>query len=396
MSAPPLLVLLLLLCASVQVHAQQAVILGKDLEPQSATFLGLSDEGIRVADRLGEVKTLGDDQLLRVSLIQSSHSAASEDTATARLVDGQFLVGQFLGPGDDGESLRMSSPALGKEVELPLDDLISITLPGGQAMAPNLEDDTLQLGTGETLVGFIEAVDVDAIAFVVGDADDPIDIPFDRIRGFTIANKPKPIKLKPEDRMVRVALWDGSVLVLKSAETPEDAAFPLRLTGVSVLPLPVPVVTLPISEVASLELISASRRLERLTAFGFDVVKGGKVFGVEMPPKLTLQGSLQLHAPVTLGFELPEGASRLVFRAALTLGDEISPSRRALAGCELVVYDGEQTVGRFKLEPDTAAQRINLPLTSGELRIELDPGVNGPVLDRVVLSDAEVLIESTR
>ncbi|MEM6504839.1 MAG: hypothetical protein AAF711_05185, partial [Planctomycetota bacterium] len=98
------------------------------------------------------------------------------------------------------------------------------------------------------------------------------------------------------------------------------------------------------------------------------------------------------HAPVTLGYALPERASRLVFSVAMDVDDTISESRRAMAGCELIVYDGDRVLAKHALTPDGPAKRINVPLRSDELRIELAPGVNGPVLDRVLITRAEVLV----
>lgn len=386
-------VALMLLCA-LNTQAQQVMLLGKDLQSQPTAFMGLSDEGISTADRTGKTSVRNTDEIVRVSFTQLAQAAMNEDAAIATLVDGQVLVGPLLGPGKDGESIRMALPVIGKAIDLALDDLVSITLPGGQAMQPNQEDDTIMLATGETLVGFVETIGADTIGFVVGDADDPIEIPFERVRGLTIANKPKPIEFGEDDRLIRVVLWDGSVWLLKSAKTMGASMSSMQLTGVSTLPLDDATVTLAIRDVARIEPFSASHRLERLSAFAFEVVEGGAVFGVEMPPRLTPDNTLQIHAPITLRFDLPDDTARLSFQASIALPDDIAPSRRALAGCELVVYDGQQAIQRVKLEPDTPPQRINLPLTSGDLRLELDPGVNGPVLDRVLLSDAELLVDT--
>ena len=375
--------------------AQGAVVVGPDLNPQRLTFLGLSAEGIRVVDRLGKMKTLPADRVLRLSFNHTVKMPAPKDAVVLKLVDGQALVGQWVGPGDDGESIRLSLSALKKEVDIPLDDVVSAALNNDASLAPDQEDDTLLLASGETLTGFLEAVKMDTIDFVVGDADDPIAIPLDRVHGFTIANKPKPIKQKAEDRFIRVALQDGSSYLLKSAETANaENLGHLRLTGVSILPIPVPVVSLAMQRVTRIEPLSSGQVLQPLTDFDDEVLEGGEVFGVPKPPEQTGDGSLKLHAPVKLGFDLPSGASRVAFTVEMDLGPDISATHRAMAGCELIVYEGEKLLGRATLSPDTAAQRINLPLTSSALRIALKPGVNGPVLDRVLLTDAQVVVQS--
>jgi len=57
-----------------------------------------------------------------------------------------------------------------------------------------------------------------------------------------------------------------------------------------------------------------------------------------------------------------------------------------------VVYDGQERLGGCTLIDGEPPKRLNVPLTGGTLRIALEAGVNGPVLDRVVLTDAELLV----
>ena len=78
----------------------------------------------------------------------------------------------------------------------------------------------------------------------------------------------------------------------------------------------------------------------------------------------------------------------------MDLDDTVPESRRPLAGCELVVYDGDKAIARHTLTPDGPAKRLNLPLTGGGLRIVLESGVNGPVLDRVIVTDAQLLVSN--
>lgn len=373
--------------------ANPAVLLGPDLEPQRITFRGLAADGVRIADRFGETKTLPAEQVLRLSFTPSAKSERVKDAATVRLADGQVLVGRWVGPGEDDASIRLALSAVGKELDVSLDDVLSVTLRDGVEPPRAEDDDIVLLATGETLSGFIEAVNVGSIDFIVGDADEPIELPLERVHGFAIANTPRPIQPDADQRLARVTLGDGSSYVLKSPETAGSSSpGALRLTGLSVLPLAVPVVSLPMQQVTRIEPLAADRTLSPLAGFDYTVAEGGEVFGVPMPPRPTPDGALKLHAPVALDYDLPDGASRVAFSIGLVLGDEVAPSHRALAGCELVVYDGEQVIERSELLPDTPSRRINLPLKSADLRIELKPGVNGPVLDRVLLSEAELLV----
>lgn len=356
--------------------AQQAVIIGPDLEPTSARLedVSLSDEGlVRLRLRTEPVQPLNDKQYV------------------ARLTDGQTLIGTWLGAGDDGETLRLAFGYGQRSVLIPIDELLSFTRIGHHLKGdPN--DDTILLATGETLVGFVDAIGETSIGFVVGDADDPIQIPWDRVHGFTIANKPQPVVA--EQGMARVMLSDGTQLLLRQATlqhaTQQDRA---RLKGTLTLNNQTHKLDLPINEVQFIEPLSDRYALRRLIETPMTVVDGGEVFGLAMPPYVTDDGALKLHAPATVRYELPQGARRIALSAAMDLDQSIPRDQRALAGCELVVYEGDTRIGGCTLAPDAPGHRLNLPLTGeGPLRIELDSGVNGPVLDRVRITDAELLI----
>ena len=364
------------LLLSTQAHgAQPAVLIGPDLEPKAVN--------------LDEV-SLADEGLIRLRLNSGLTAPLNDKQYVARLVDGQTLVGTLLGVGEGGESIRLAFGYEQRTVVLPLDELLSFTLVG-HSLASDASDDMVLLATGEKLVGFVDSVGKDSIGFVVGDADDPIQIPMERIRGFSIANKPEPVKVRKG--LVRVQLRGGSLLYLRDASMKRVEGKADRvLEGTFILEPETAPIALPLNYVQLIEPVSDRYALHSLTAFEMATVDGGEVFGVKMPPKAEGQGRIRLHAPTTLGFDLPKGASRVAFTAALDLGEDIPDARRKLAGCELIVYDGDERIGGCTLTHAGPPQRLNLPLTGGQLRIELDPGVNGPVLDRVVLTDAELLV----
>ena len=355
--------------------AQQVVVIGTDLEPTTTTLDAVS---------------LSDPALLRLQISADPSLPQNDKQYVARLVDGQVFVGTLFGAGKDGESIRLALDDQQREVVLSLDELVSFTRVG-QQLKRETNDDTILLVTGETLAGFVDAIGQDSVGFVVGDADEPIQIPMERVLGFSIANKPEPVKA--EKGLARVQLRGGTSLLLHdallkqaTAQTPATLEGSLELDGKSTL------ISMPLKEVLYIEPLSGKHTLQRLADNEMTIVEGGEVFGVSMPPRINADASISLHAPVQVGFALPKGARRLVFDAALDLNQDIAQSRRALAGCELVVYDGDTVIGGCTLKPDEPAQRLNVELPTGKLRIEVKPGVNGAVLDRVRLSNAEVLV----
>ena len=100
---------LALLFAALPLCAQEALLLKPDLESSRVTFRKLLADGVEVADQQGEVQKLAFDQVLRLTFLSSKQLPdATHNHAIATLVDGQVLVGQMLGPGEDGESLRLA------------------------------------------------------------------------------------------------------------------------------------------------------------------------------------------------------------------------------------------------------------------------------------------------
>lgn len=367
-----ILALSFVLSTPLSVHPQQVTVLGPDLKPRATTL-----------DKV----TLTDENLLRLILRAEPTQPLNNKQYVARLTNGQVLIGTFLGTDEDGESIRLAMGYGQRMVSFSLDDLLSFAIVG-TPLNSDTNDDKLFLSTGETLVGFVDAINKDNISFVIGEADDPIQIPIDRLLGFTIANKSEPVK--PEKGMARVMLRDGSLLLLRDTQLKLATA---TLVGTQMLGPDSPTHRLPISEVKYIEPMSEGQAIRPLTEFPMSLVSGGEVFGVSMPPKYLPDGSINLHAPTVIGFDLPKGAVRLTLQAGLRLDESIPPSRRELAGCELVIMSDGKAISKHELKPGEPPVRVNIPLAPGTLELQIKPGVNGPVLDRVRITDAELLIQ---
>ncbi len=377
-------------------HAQQAVLLGPDLEPRLITLRSLSGQGITFTDHAGEAQSLPISEVVRLTFAVPSNMWMAEGYKVVTLRDGQRFVGALNGAGDSGESLRFLVPQLGedREAEVPLDDLLAVAMKRNIVPPAAGEDDVLLLATGETLIGFVEAVNDQSVSFTIGDAEDPIPIPLDRLHAISVANKP--VEVERRSGLFRVGIGGGGSFLIADAEKQApETRFGTPLTGRVLLPIDDPRVSFSSGIVEQIEPLSGEHALMPLAGVPMKRLSGGEVFGVAMPPRVEPDGSIHLHAPTTVGFELPQGASRLTLAVELAIDDDVPAARHALAGCELVVYDGEEAIGGCTLAPDRAPQRLNLPVNSRGLRIELKPGVNGPVLDRVRISAAEVLVSES-
>ena len=383
--------------------APQAVLLGPDLEPVSVQLKSISPEVIKVIDAVGQEKELKPEEVLRLTLASDTGTTPSPAQTRVVLRDGQVIVGDWAGGGGDGESISVSFGDTEQMVMLPLDEIMSIAMRSKAAVPAVDEDDVLLLANGEKLTGFLEWMGAEALDFVVGDADDPIKIPLERVAAVAVANKPKAAEAKPGT--LRVTRIDGTVLLMQDATLTDRDDGGSDLSGLSALSIepkvgvnpgasidsPSPV-RFPMSDVVGIEPLSKKTRLVSLSGRSLSVLDGGEVFGVAMKPSVTGDGAIKLHAPVKLGFDLPKGASRLAFTVEMDLDARVPDARRSMAGCELIVYSGDTAVAKHTLTPDGPPKRINVPLASGDLRIALEPGINGPVLDRVILTQAELLV----
>lgn len=393
------------LLLSIPVIAQPAVLLGPDLEPVPVRLESISSEAIRFLDGRGEPKNLTPDDVLRLSFSSDALPTPDADRAVVNLRDGQVLVGKLLASNDD-EAVRLQLDA-DRAVRVPLDEMLSLVIDHNAAVPAAEEDDALLLATGEVLLGFVETITTDAIGFVIGDSDDAIEIPMQRIKALSIANKPR----LPEivRGMMRVTTADGSVMLIEDAtlSNVERVGQGRQLVGKSTLPIvsmkasdddastaASARMSLPVDRIVTIEPVSPRYRLTPLSDHDWRVVSGGEVFGVAMPPRTTAEGNVRLHAPVGVAFDLPRSASRLAFTVSMDLDAAIPEPRRTMAGCELVVYVGDDVVEKHILTADGPAKRINIPLKNGDLRIVLNPGVNGPVLDRVLISRGELLVSN--
>jgi hypothetical protein len=101
---------------------------------------------------------------------------------------------------------------------------------------------------------------------------------------------------------------------------------------------------------------------------------------------------LQLRAPVTLQWELPSGARRLTAVITLARDPQVPPAARAWADCRAVLRLDDQVLVEQRLWSQQTSVPLNVPLRGKVLTLELDPGVNGPVMDRVTLEAAAVLV----
>lgn len=389
--------------------AVEALLYGPTLEPVPVVLIGVDSETQQVVylDAEGVRHTVGFDQVVRLAFPVEDAIDAAPGPRLAT-TDGQVIVGRsgqgIVGVAGETDVLRWRDADGMRAIEVTLDDLAWVTLSAGlQPPGVQPADDVLVLPTGERLVGFVDAVGVGGVAFVIGESDTSLTIEPTRIAGLMIAN---PMLDDPGPAMVMTtrsgSRWRGVM-----GRSGGAAAFSTPMTqpvsGDEGLPVwqPVrlgeadhpgedwPVVT-------RLDLPWAGRRLVPLGSLAMEVVDGGEYFGVPAPPERRPGGAVALHAPITVAFELPADARRITMTVQLDRSDDLPAERYAWASCELVVRLAGAELARVPIDAEQDEHRLNLALPegadAGALTVAIDEGVNGPLLDRVLLQDAEVLV----
>lgn len=299
------------------------------------------------------------------------------------LLDGQRLTGQW--QGGTGEHFTWRHPAFG-DLIVGLDDLLALTRVGEPVLSASGQD-TVRLVNGDLLSGFVTAVEPTGFVMMPAGAAQTLVLPWDRVEAVRLASTP----MELSSALDGVVLVDGSRLQVGRIDIRDDRVeLEVRLPG-----RPVQSVQLPMDAMTRIDFRAGGARLLDLGHQPMTVRAGGSVFGLPARPRVEAD-DIYLHAPVTVSFAVPASVGRFVATAELDRGSDLAPRVEAWADFEIVVRHGAgDSESRYRLNGQSPRVQINLPVESGdELVIELDPGVNGPILDRLRLRDA-VLLDRT-
>ncbi|MFW6335749.1 MAG: hypothetical protein ACOC3G_01285 [Phycisphaeraceae bacterium] len=335
------------------------------------------------------------------TLFPPQSQSAAEDTAeptepaaaiepsvpdVVELVDGQRWVGRWTGVRDGGLVFRAQSLEI--EHVLPIERVVRIGPITTRSEGDDefVGQDVVTLNNGDRLAGFVAGVTDDAVELIPDGGGDAIPLPQDRIAGLRLANPPEPA----DPELHTLHLHDGSELLIDQPDTQGDVlAFSLPMEGDETH-------RLPLSRAKRLDFTAHGRRLLPLTDVERQTISGGACFGVPAPPQ-TDDGDLLLHAPIHLRYRVDPLARRFATRAVLDLPDGLSDTRRRLVGLRLGLAINGGDTQWWTLDADRPAVDINQAIDPQSARrvsleIELDPHVNGPVLDRLRIENPRLLL----
>lgn len=381
-----LIVLLLALLSPIASALTPATLLTPELERESVNLAGLNDGVLSYFDSDRRLTREPVEHFVRLHMTRpdSATNTASASDGLVELVDGQRIVGQWVGSSRDGEALHWQHPRLGRftlrledlRVIIPADHLDHASLP--QAGAADL----VRLHNGDQFAGFIVAMTEGQLELLPDGTSEAMKLPRELVASIHLANP------RSESRGLGdlVVLSDGSrVRATALSIVGDDLSFTPSLTDTA------SPVTLRLDELQRVDFDAAGVRLIELADQTMQTVDGGRSFGLDLPPWVDPESVIHLHAPITVEFDLPDGVQRFAATAELDLPEDLPDSRRGWADFLLTVGDGGSDPLRLHAEAPNAQLNLEIDPSASSLILRLDPAANGPILDRLRLRDAVLL-----
>lgn len=374
-------------------------------EPSRTIALVAADPGADVTLGFGAFTPYGSRSAPSPSLLTRALLARSGGLLVTTF--GERVTGSLRSGRAGTDRLAWASPRLG-EFEVALEQVSSVRFPQSEAgepaglrpgmgqaigsfppLPPPGTDDVVVLRNGDTVRGLIARLD--STVALDGDtkAAGPQEFESGRVAGVVLAN---PIA---GSKGPRLWLADGSVLGLTNAvtvRTPKEAVVRIetRCGGKGTVPLIEVRGWMPQAERA---VPLSALEVTRVTPFA------GRVYAPrptatahaddQGTPGTTALGAsdMLLLGGVEAVFGLPSGARRFVATAALD--EDAGP----WGDCELVItVPGGGAASRFRLTEQQPAAMVDLPVSSGEMTVRIEPGRFGTVKDGVRLMRGLALV----
>ena len=317
-------------------------------------------------------------------LLGGSRLIPGPPLAFIELISGQRIVAVYTGAKADGQTLLFKHDLLG-ELAIALDQVSRLSFArlsneGAMVSSATPTSDQVEMTNGDVVTGFVISIKDAGIEVQQGDAK-PFTLPRDRVKAIRLAN---PVT-RAAGKQSMVWLRDGSRIASSDVSISADK---LTLDSSLAALKEKQTMAIDLKQIARIELASPAGQLIDLADLPMTVTEGGKVFGVTMEPRIE-GDAIRLHAPITVSFSLPAKAARFAAVAQLDVENE-NPS---LAHFIITIDTTSLTAARHVITAKTPRADINAALTGNTLTITLDPARNGPVLDRLRLTDAVIFVE---
>ncbi len=370
--------------ASAQTDAE---LIGSDLDIQRIKITSLHDQTLSYFDQQRILQSKPIREFVQLRSVNGVDQIITLPYPSISLVDGQVLTGEWLGAVVDGTGLRWRHEVLG-DFEVSLDEVKQIVWnnpPLQNAVSQEQGGDTITLNNGDHLTGFVTSLSKQGVELIPASSTQPVTIPYARIASLALANPDQ----QPQAFTYRLTLIDGTKIFGEDLNFSGDE-FSWLATPPGQSPRSVQVM---VEEVARIEFGASGYRLIDLTTIPMQQLKPTNVFGLDIPARVIGQ-TIHAHAPAKLVFDLPSGSNRLIANAQLA-GHQQTDRDSEWADFHMIVLNDEIEIGRYHLNDQNPLTHINLPISGAKLVFRLESGVNGPILDRLLLRDAVILLKQT-
>jgi len=363
-----------------------ARLIGPDLEARAIEIITLDRQVLNYFDEQRTLQSADLDHLVQLREIGGQELTDNSGMPGVWLTSGQHFSGNWAGPTEDGAGFRWQHPLIGA-VTIPMQEVERVNWVASDAHATRGDtqtSDVLTLINGDTLSGFISALTKAGVSLVSESGDTTVTIPYGRIASMTLSNPPTQV-VEPNHQLT---LADGT-RVLADRLQMSGGLISCRVfpPGASAREI-----QMPVDELARIDFWAGGLRLIDLTDLPRRTTDKPFVFGLPVPLRVSGR-SIRMHAPGEVAIDLPHGSER--FAAVAELDTQDAPATMTdWSDFEVVVSSEDAQPERFRVTGLQPLIRINTPAAGRSLTIRLDPGVNGPILDRLLLRDAVILVRT--
>ncbi len=324
------------------------------------------------------------------------HYQGSGETTKLTLTDQQRFPALLLDT-DDAEFVQVLTPfeSTPRSVRIESVDHFRVGWIPPEALS-SVENDVVRLRSNDLITGFVEFIG----EVVLIDTDDQMrTFPIDQVNLIQLANDPAPTPgvYVYIDRDIRLLVTD-----LESSDADPGSGMMLYLdhSETSSPPTHRPVrVAFEPQRFGGIDIKHRFRNMVPLASLTPDTITPtGDRSWTPDPEQIvtTIPNSglddLDLRAPVEIRYTLDQPASRFACDVELNAG--------LWSDCTLEILTSSSsaeptTLRSIRLNPDSikSSVLVDLPEDADELIIRIDPGINGPIQDRVILRMPRLLIE---
>ncbi|MBL4700314.1 MAG: hypothetical protein JKX85_03570 [Phycisphaeraceae bacterium] len=342
-------------------------------------------------DRQWSYQELPRNQVLQLRNIEDRSVeplSASAQKAMLTLTDGQRFVGtmQLIENQEnrkDPSVVHWYSPMLGP-IAVPLDRVKTIAFIPSLRSQTSQKDDRVRLVNGDELSGFLLKINHQALELELANQTAATKIDLDQVTFIELANP----RVENTSPMQHIYFVDGTILHCQEVLLNRQMLF---VTGTHWQSHH----KIPMREIVRIDLASRKHHITSLTHEPYEILSGAQAFGVNLPPHLS-DDAIQLHAPLSIRFNLPKGATRFTANAQINWQDTDPPRARSWTDFVLKIFIDDKLTYDQQFNSQFQQQRLNLliPNHSKHITLKLFAGLNGPVMDRLRLMEPVVLIEN--